>query len=287
MAIYTGVADANGDFTVPFSSSYNSGQKVTVTAEKDSATKSIELYAPSTVIGGGVIQFSGNLSNFPNNIGDVSLTGISGVINSYAFYFGDNSSIWAKSTGLIIDDGITTINGSAFYGWRSANKLVLPETLETIGSFTFYNWISLSDLEVPDSVHTINDSAFYACGASTVKLPNNINYKTVQSTCFMNAKFTEISIPNSVLTIENSSLRGMTSCAKIDLGSGITSIKTAALAGNTSCMELICRAVNPPSLASGSIVINSAGIIKVPAESVAAYQTAPNWSAYADKITSI
>ena len=39
-----GVADLNGDFTVPFSSNYTSGQKITVTAEKDSATKTIELF---------------------------------------------------------------------------------------------------------------------------------------------------------------------------------------------------------------------------------------------------
>ena len=163
MAIYTGVADANGDFTVPFSSSYTSGQKVTVTAEKDAATKSIELHAPSEVVGGGAIRFSGNMLNFPANIGNITLSSdISGIINQGVFEDrGSYYSLWAKATGLTIQGAITQINQDAFKNWAAAQFLHLPTTLVTIGVSAFYGWINLQEINIPDSVTTIGNGSFY------------------------------------------------------------------------------------------------------------------------------
>jgi BspA type Leucine rich repeat region (6 copies) len=169
MAIYTGVADANGDFTVPFSSNYTSGQKVTVIAEKDSATKSIELYAPSDVIGGGgVIQFSGTFNNFPNNIGDVEISAdINDSIAEYGFYVNaTNKNLGYYATGLKLN-AVTNINALAFYGWVNATTLVLPETLIRIYLGAFQNWKALQNLSIPDSVQRLDDACFRGCTALT------------------------------------------------------------------------------------------------------------------------
>mgnify|MGYP001618506052 FL=1 len=42
MPTVTGTADANGDFNIALGANYTSGEKITVTAEKDSAEKTIE-----------------------------------------------------------------------------------------------------------------------------------------------------------------------------------------------------------------------------------------------------
>ncbi len=169
MEIYTGVADANGDFTVPFSSSYTSGQKVTVTAEKDSALKSIELYAPSEVVGGGgVIQFSGTLNNFPNNIGNVEISAdVNDSIAEYGFYVNAaNKNLGYYATGLKLN-AVTNIGALAFYGWVNATTLVLPETLIRIYLGAFQNWKALQHLSIPDAVQRLDDACFRDCTALT------------------------------------------------------------------------------------------------------------------------
>lgn len=136
MATYTGIADASGDFTVPFSANYTSGQKITVTAEKDAATKTIELFAPSEVIAPpatpAIIQFSGNLTNFPANIATVTISGISGKIADYSFYANNDLHMWAKATGLIIGSGVTIIGQYAFANWMKAKIITIASTVTSI-----------------------------------------------------------------------------------------------------------------------------------------------------------
>lgn len=179
MAIYTGVADENGDFTVPFSSNYTGGQKVTVTAEKDGAEKTIELHAPSEVVGGGAIEIDGDLNNFPLNINNVTLSsGISGTIQSFSFRPHPDTysrSVWLYARGLKILGAVTRINSYAFYSWISAKFLILPATLVTLESSAFAEWTAALSLVIPDSVKMIPDECFYRWAAAlSLDLPASI-----------------------------------------------------------------------------------------------------------------
>ncbi|MFZ0024344.1 leucine-rich repeat domain-containing protein [Acinetobacter sp.] len=167
MAIYTGVADANGDFTVHFSSNYTSGQKVTVTAEKDSATKSIELHAPSEAETPAGILFSGSMVDYPQNIGVVNLSGTVGVIPSYAFYRNFDSAIGAWATGLIIGNEVTAIGDGAFYYWSNIKNLTIGTSVISIGSDAFNSILEVLEIKLPNSVQTIGYMSFY--GASKCK----------------------------------------------------------------------------------------------------------------------
>mgnify|MGYP000888377058 CR=1 FL=1 len=207
MTTYTGVADANGDFTVPFSSNYTGGQKVTVTAEKDSAIKSIELYAPSTPSDGGVIQFSGSLSDFPKNIGVVTLSGVTGIINNSCFLVSSASNIFAFATGLIVETGVTNIGDSAFEGWSNsksltllntvtsvgagafrwwnkATSLVLSSSLASIGASAFQGWSLLTTLDIPASVTNIGGAAFASLASLTKIIMHRATPPTISSNTF-------------------------------------------------------------------------------------------------------
>jgi hypothetical protein len=140
MATYTGVADANGDFIIPFLTSYTGGQKVTVKAEKGGAEKSIELNAPSEVVGGGILSFSGNGTSFPNNIGNATVSGINGAIPFYCFaaLFGA-SHIFEKVKGLTIESGVTSLGDYAFQYWTGSLFVDIPDTVTSIGGYTFQN----------------------------------------------------------------------------------------------------------------------------------------------------
>ena len=43
----------------------------------------------------------------------------------------------AQIKEIIVEDGITTISGNAFYGCNNVEKVLLPESLETIGNDAF------------------------------------------------------------------------------------------------------------------------------------------------------
>lgn len=266
MAIYTGVADANGDFNIPFSANYTSGQKITVTAEKDSATKSIELYAPSEPLGGGAIQFSGTLNDFPQNIGAVTLRGLIGVIGNNAFDASGNQSIsWRLATGLIIESGITSIGAYAFRMWASAVSLTLPSGITSIGGYAFQNWKELSTLVIPNTVTEIGSQAFG--GAS---------------------KITSLTLSNQLKTIGSAAFLNLSLLTSLLLPATLTSIGADGFGGLAACLEITSLAVAPPTITATTFSnLKATCIIKVPAASVTAYQSAPNWSAFASRIQAI
>lgn len=242
MTIYTGVADANGDFTIPFSTNYTGGQKVTVTAEKDDATKTIELFAPSDAVGGGNIIFSGTLNNFPVSIGGVKLKGFTGAIGNKAFDASVAGVFGGFATSLEIDEGVTSLGTGAFLSWAACTTLKLPGTLNSIGESAFQFWSALRAINLPEGIATIARSAFL--NASAVK--------------------------------------------SIDLPTTITSIGDFAFTNLTGCDVVVCRKLSPPTLSSSAFNgLKSTCVFRVPAASVAAYQAAANWSAFASRIQAI
>lgn len=178
MTTYTGIADSNGNFNILFSSNYTGGQKVTVTAEKDLAQKTIELFAPSSVTGGGIIQFSGNMTNFPQNVGDIILSNeISGAISSYAMSASNQQyNIFRYATGLIINGDITSIGINSFADWRASTKLIFNGSIPTsIGNFAFSQWNALLELVLKNGVQAIGQSSFqYLTACTKVDLPASV-----------------------------------------------------------------------------------------------------------------
>lgn len=163
MPTFIATADANGDFTVPFLAPYTAGQKITVTAEKDSAIKTIELYAPSDTTG-GVLSFGGSLLDFPLNITSVTIKQISGSISNEAFSAsGSPGSFMNIAKSLVIDCPIVNINFYAFTGWTLITGVQFPNTLANIGEGAFYSCNALTSLVFPNSLQTIGQDAFNNC----------------------------------------------------------------------------------------------------------------------------
>lgn len=176
MPIYTAIADSNGDFTVPFSSSYTAGQKVIVTAEKDGATKTIELNAPSGEVGGGFVQYEGDLSNFPANVSEVKIVGVIGALNLILKIVGP--------TTLTIGEGLTSLPAGCLNGWTSIRYLNLPNTLVEIGNSAL-SGVNPINLIIPNSVEYIRNSAF--AGGNLVKsIQIGVGIKVIEANAFYN-----------------------------------------------------------------------------------------------------
>ena len=239
MPIYTGIADANGDFNISFGQNHRSGEKVTITAEKDAAIKSIELYAPSDVVGGGAIQFSGDFSDFPRSIGNVTITDEIKVLPENAF--NAEKSFFGYATGLAIQSPALVIKSGCFRGWVSAQSVIMSDTIEVIENLGLYELIRCTNIHISAKLHTIG-----AEGLTELKV-------------------SQLTLPASLLIVEAYGLSGL-----------------------VSCDEIICNAVTPPSIQATTFNrLKSTCVFKVPAASVAAYQAAPNWSAFASRIQAI
>lgn len=207
MATYTGVSDSNGDFSIQFSESYTGGQKVIVTAEKSGAEKSIELFAPSDTTGGGIIQFSGDMTNFPNNIGVVTFSSeVSGTIRSFCFSAELNSEvIWRSATGLILKGEITTIYYSAFNSWTKAKILELPPKIQVIDSFAFANWGAVSKLILPETLSSIGNFALPVSALTLLKCLPSVPPSTSGNSFAGLPSSCVIEVPSSSLSLYKTS----------------------------------------------------------------------------------
>ena len=336
MTTYTTTADSSGNYSIAFGTAYTGGQKVSVTSEKDGSTKNIELYAPSSVIGGGVIQFSGTMVNFPQDIGVITLTSaVSGIINPSAMRAATNDfNMFYRATGLIIEGAVTELGDYAFSDWRYASLLTLPSTLTKIGQYALLNFGIASTVDfnitLPNSVNTLDRYSFASasmknfdlgtgvtiipqyCFSSTNKLEtfNYRNVTTVKDSAFLGSNLKYNYIPETVTTIEVGSYQyaksvevsigaGVTSipayafyqntfCTKFTLGINVVSIASHGLSGLSVCNELICPRATPPTITADALTgLKSTCVIKVPAASLAAYQTATNWSVHASKMVGV
>lgn len=204
MATYTGTADANGDFNISFGgASYASAQKVTVTATKSGSSKSVELYAPADLTGGGVIRFSGSMTDFPKNVGIITLgSEIAGLINNNAFYAAADFSVWKSATGLEITGAVTSIGSQAFSGWSRALALVIPNSVTTIATSAFAQWSACKKLTLGTGLTSIGSDAFSYLSACDEIICTRTTPPTAGGSFLVGLKTTcVIKVPSASLTL--------------------------------------------------------------------------------------
>ncbi|MFV5509117.1 leucine-rich repeat domain-containing protein [Acinetobacter sp. 197] len=285
MTTYTGIADANGDFTVSFdSASYTSGEKITVTAEKDSATKSIELYAPSGAVGGDApFQLQNPVAGgfedckikFPGNL------------PAYAFYVSESTAVFTKVKTLEIKE-VTGLTAGNFQGWSSLRNVLLPNSITSISGSACFSGCNIDELTISSSVNVYSASLI-------------LNNVSGSSNAFNNVK--TFNFLAQVATIPSNAFKQnastWSSLEYLTLSASLTNIPSGAFMRCPNLKVITMLSENPPTIASNTFTFGTTGnpdtnagipvgcIIKVPAASVAAYQAAPNWSAFASQIQAI
>ena len=180
--------------------------------------------------------------------------------------------------------GVTSIGSCAFYDCSKLTTITIPNSVTSIGKSVFYNCYNLTNIEIPNSVTSIGVSAFFGCTSlNNIVIPENvtiINLGAFQS-C---TSLTNIVIPDSVTSIGGSAFYSCTSLTNIVIPDSVTSIGTYAFNGCSSLTTMTVLATTPPTLVSVDAISSATTSIYVPDESVSAYQSATNWSNFADKI---
>ena len=212
-------------------------------------------------------------------------------------YIGDYS--FKDATKLVFDSieypNLTRIGTRAFENCKfTLNKAILP-SCKKIEEFAFYGCSSmaLTKLELPQCT-SIGNSAFNGCPLLSEITLQNVT--TVGAQAFRGTGISKIKLPSVKTMAAVANYDGIfsycTNLVLVDLGGNCSSIGNESFGRSVGTsgknITLICRASTPPTL-GGSII--SKGLVKatigeiyVPDESVEAYKTATNWSAYANKI---
>jgi len=119
----------------------------------------------------------------------------------------DGSSPWGQYDSNIVsvtmEDGITSIADSAFYGCLSLASVVIPDSVTSIGSSAFLECRALTTVSIPLGVISIESSTFCATGLTAVELPETL--KRIEGSAFASTKLTSLVIPEGVEYIGNNS----------------------------------------------------------------------------------
>ena len=187
---------------------------------------------------------------------------------------------------ITIPSNVTSIDNSAFYYCYSLASITIPSNVTSIVNNALYNCYSLASITIPSSVTSISNSAFSGCYSLTsITIPSSVTSigSYMVSSCYSLASIT---IPSSVTSIGSYTFAYCHSLASITIPSSVTSIDTYAFTNCYGVAEYHLLPTTPPTLSNANAFssILSDCKIYVPSASLATYQSATNWSAYASKM---
>ena len=164
----------------------------------------------------------------------------------YDEVFADNYQIVSVS----FLDEISTIGKRAFSGCRNLSHVTLNDTLVSIDDYAFQG-TNLTEITIPDSVTSLGEGVFSSCynlvtaslGDGITSIPSHLFNSTalesislsdkitfIGSNAFAYTNLTEITIPDSVTSIDTSTFTTCANLTSVIIGNGTTEILSYAFA---------------------------------------------------------
>ena len=164
------------------------------------------------------------------------------------FLYITGSSALSKSTSLekyktniktvVIEEGITEIPDSFFYGYTAMVSIDIADTVTEVGQWAFAECSALESITIPKNIKILSYSMFENCTSlKNVTLYEGIELFDYYS--FYGCKSLEqISIPESVTIIGNYSFASCSALKTVNIPSNVTEISQGMFSGCVSLEEI-------------------------------------------------
>ena len=189
---------------------------------------------------------------------------------------------------LRIPDKITELYGWTFY---SSNKTPFRNGTLNLNNVTKYgvcdfcNCAFIGELIIPEGTSEIPTDFFYnnderCANLTRVVLPNSLRRIGTEAFAGQKKMCKNIVFPEGLILIGKNAFGGCSQIHSIELPSTIQMIDQTAFSGCFNLSNIVCRAVEPPSVMQGAFdgVAKDNFTVEVPAQSVTRYKTESGWS---------
>ena len=197
-------------------------------------------------------------------------------------------------TSVTIPDGVTIIKYSAFQNCTDLTEVTFGNSITTIENTAFYYCTSLKQVTIPKSVTNIGGNVFGFCTALThinVDAANTA-YSSENGVLFNKDKTTLLrypaakpgatyTVPKSVTCIGENAFGQCTALKELTLLENVSKIESYAFEDFAAITKMTVLATVPPTAETSAFkYFNLDTPVHVPAESLAAYQTADGWKEF-------
>ena len=197
-----------------------------------------------------------------------------------------------------VPDGVTAIGREAFRGCTSLERVVLPDGVKSIGYCCFMDCEKLNTINLPSSITTIDNMAFEDCHSlqhvrfeasidtlhwgvfqgcdslREISLPESL--RIVEGAAFYHSGLRELIFPEGVTTVLTDVVNQCYDLKHISFPSTVETLNLQHMTcDNLEYMDV--KALTPPYLYINFHLINRDMKVRVPAESLEAYQNAEVW----------
>jgi uncharacterized protein (TIGR02145 family) len=205
---------------------------------------------------------------------------------SYREQFAPWYNIKDSITGVVIEDGVTSVGRRAFLECTNLTSVKIPGSMEKIGDEAFQSCSGLTSVTIPDRVRFIGMAAFASTGLTSATIPDSV--RVIPGFMFAGCEnLTSVTIPGGVWRIGEFAFSGCISLTSVTIPKSVWEIEMHAFSDCIGLVSVIIPNPSPPH----SIGINAFGIfdtaageffkssacLYVPAGSIGDYRIAGTW----------
>ena len=192
---------------------------------------SVSAEEPTIIASGNCGKAGSNVTWTLDSTGLLTISG-EGEMESYSSV---NKNGWIttapwqnRASTLIIQEGVTSIGGCAFFYCTGLTSVTIPDSVTSIGEDAFYHCTGLTSMTIGSGVTSIGSFAFRGCtGLTSVTIPDSVT--SIGSSAFSDCTgLKSVTIGNSVTSIGEYAFYACTGLASASIGNSVTSIGGSA-----------------------------------------------------------